>query len=322
MITLLRRLFGEAPRRQCSASKPSIKPVLEDLEKREVLNAATVVNAAGAATTFATYGSTLWEKHDYGLWKQIAASGVTGPVSAGTDSYGNAMVVYKQQYGNTFSSFEFSDTTQRSYMLDSQHAWQVSAGRNGYSIDLNNQGSVFLFHDKDFLYSSTGPWWGQWKVVVSSGVTQASIGTDAYNAPMVDVVWSGQGWQWTQTTGWGLLGSGVKKVSAGQWGVSEILYNNGSLYQYSQQSNQQSNMSNNVLDVQAGTDDKGQAAITTLTSDGKEWNYTTTHGWWNFATNGWGDQGGLSNMDHGVMAEFFGSQLSQWNYSTWNWRTL
>jgi hypothetical protein len=85
------------------------------------------------------------------------------------------------------------------------------------------------------------------------------------------------------TCGAHLLATGVKAVSAGPLGVSEILLQNGNAYDHREATNTTTFLAANVARVTAGTDPSGTAMIDLLESNGALYEYRTSTGWTNVA---------------------------------------
>ena len=80
-----------------------------------------------------------------------------------------------------------------------------------------------------------GPDWGQGAAVqtptwtnIDSNVTAIDAGTDQYGVNMMTEVWYGQGWLYSDSTGWtNHFANGVQTVSAGPQGTVAYLTTGG-----------------------------------------------------------------------------------------------
>jgi hypothetical protein len=153
--------------------------------------------------------------------EEEAAGGFINRFDAGTDSNGAPMVVLKYDNGD---AFEFSDSL--GWRSLGTNIAAVVAGQFGLSVTVDATARGLVAH-------TDGPHGGDTVVPLPSSergnIVQVSAGTIT-----VDVVFAnGDAWEWSSFYGWELMTSGnAVSSAAGEYGVSDVLLNNGQLFQF------------------------------------------------------------------------------------------
>jgi hypothetical protein len=219
-----------------------------------------------------------------GTLKEITAAGTatifTGVARVsdqGIDAYGRAMVDFVTTDGR---AFEYHDGA--GWIQLTTGVVDAKAGQ-GVSYVLLNDGRLFEYHD------ATGGGPASWSPQpISYNVTAIDAGTDRKGVNMVDVILrDGTAWQVSDTSGWKFLGSGVKAVSAGQQGFSEVLHTNSEAFEYLDSTGALNHLAYNVAQITVGTDASGGHMVDLLYNNRNaiEWRAGT---WSNLGTGvGW-----------------------------------
>jgi hypothetical protein len=225
--------------------------------------AMTPADAAGARQVnfVLQKDGTLYESDGSGL--TFIARGAASVSDQGIDNYGRAMVdvVFTNgaacEYHDGIGSWSYLGSGVKSARAD-----------QGASYVLFNNGTLEEFKESDESLT-----------FLASSVSSIDAGTDRYGADMVTVVQNGRGWEHSDSTGWRLLGNGVKAVSAGAQGIMDVLYTNGTAYCYNEATNIRAYLGSNVAVVTAGTDQSGKYMIDLLLSNGTLDEYRVGTGW-------------------------------------------
>ncbi len=195
------------------------------------------------------------------------SGGIASVSSEGIDNSGRALVDVVTTDGR---AYEYHDGSGWVYLTSGVR--DAEAGQ-GLSYVLLDNGSLYERKDVNGQFSYLG-----------SGVVSIDAGTDRYGVNSVDVVLNtGAAYEISNTSGAHLLATGVKAVSAGTLGVSEILLRNGNAYNYQETTNAYTFLASNVAQVTAGTDPGGNAMIDLLYGNGALYEYRTSTGWTNVA---------------------------------------
>jgi hypothetical protein len=129
---------------------------------------------------------------------------------------------------------------------------------NGVSYVLWGNGNLYEYHDV------SNSWTG-----IASGIASIDAGTDRYGVNMVDIVQTtGFAWEYSDSSSWHYLASGVKQVSAGHGGASVVLLQNGSAEQFNEATGNLTFLGSGISLVTAGTDASGNLQIELLTTGG------------------------------------------------------
>jgi hypothetical protein len=240
----------------------------------------------------------LYESYGSGLI--FLASNVALIGDQGVDNFGHAMVDLVFTNG---TAYEYHEGLNSWTYLGS--GVKSAKADHGVSYVLFNNGTLDEYKD------STGR-----LTFILTNVTSIDAGTDRYGVNMVTVVWNGQGWEFSDSTGWRYLASGVKAVSAGQFGIEDILYSNGTAYWHNDATNAFAYLGSNVAAVTAGTDQSGNYMIDLLFSNGVLKEYRAGKGWSSL------DSGvvSISKGHNGVVdvvfswGDAYAHDLSGWHY--------
>jgi hypothetical protein len=113
-----------------------------------------------------------------------------------------------------------------------------------------------------------------------AGVASISAGTDRYDVSTVDfVTTTGFAYELSDTTGLHYLTSGVRTISAGEQGISEILLQNGEAVYHSEASGAFSALATGVAEITDGTDANGVNVIDLLYNNGDLYEYRASTAW-------------------------------------------
>jgi hypothetical protein len=267
-------------------------------------------------------------KNDGTLWESTAGnpsapfqitSGIASLSDQGIDNYGHAMVDVVTTAGYAYEYHEgYGGLT---YLWPTSGVKSAKAGQ-GVSYVLYNDGRVEEYKD-----------WGQGAVGnqatwthIDSNVTAIDAGTDQYGVNMMTEVWQGQGWLYSDSTGWDRVAFGVKAVSAGPQGIVAYLTTGGDAWSFSEANGGYVHLGSNVAAVTAGTDQYGYAMLDMLYTNGNlsEWRGST--GWGSIASNvasiGKAHAGVVDEIDAwGVAYAHTAPGPGGWTYLTYNAKT-
>jgi hypothetical protein len=162
---------------------------------------------------------------------------------------------------------------------------------NGYAVqriaDRNDQAmtpaGATAATQESFVLGSNGNLYvhtGAGLTTLASGIASISDQSiDDHGQVMVDVVTTGGiAYEYHEGSGWTYLSSGVKSAKADQ-GVSYVLFNNGSLYEYRDADGRWWFVDSNVLSNDAGTDRIGVNMEDEVTASGTAWERSDSSGW-------------------------------------------
>jgi hypothetical protein len=189
--------------------------------------------------------------------------GIASVSSQGIDNSGRALVDVVTIQGQ---AYEYHDGSGWVYLASGVK--DAEAGQ-GLSYVLLDNGSLFERRDVNGQVS-----------YLAGGVVSIDAGTDHYGVNSVDLVlYTGAAYEISNTSGVHLLATGVKTISAGPLGVSEILLQNGYALDYREATNTFTVLAGNVAQITSGTDPSGSAMIDLLFSNGALYEYRTSTGW-------------------------------------------
>jgi hypothetical protein len=205
--------------------------------------------------------SDLWE-YGPGGWTYLTTN-VTSISDQSIDLQGHTMVDVIVSGG---SAWEYHDGTGWTYLWNG--AVSAKAGQ-GESFLLFGDGSLWEFKDKD------GSWWH-----LDDNVASIDAGTDRYGVNAVaEVMPWGTAWEWSDTTGWHFIASGVQSVSMGQQGIATFVTTGGDAFWYGEAYGGTSYLSSGVLLSVTGVDQAGNYMIDLVYSNGDNWEYRGDRGW-------------------------------------------
>jgi hypothetical protein len=197
----------------------------------------------------------LWENSSAGL--TFLSSNVASLSNQSIDLQGHAMVDIVVQGGY---AWEYHDTTGWTY-LGNNVASAVSG--QGVSYLLYNGGTVYKYDDLAGGF-----------VFIDSGAVQIDAGTDRYGVNTVGIVYSwGNAWEYSDTSGWHFVSSGVKSISVGQQGIASFLTTAGSAYWYGEVYGGTSYLTSGVTQVSTGVDANGRYVIDVVYTGGNASEY-------------------------------------------------
>jgi hypothetical protein len=203
----------------------------------------------------------LW-RHNSAGWT-LLASGVAKLSDQGIDPSGLSMVDFVTTDGR---AFEYHDGLGTLFLTAGVRS--AKAGQ-GVSYILLTNGDLYEFDD------TTGA-----TTRLDYGDVFIDAGTDQYGVNTVDVIdGSGGAWERSDTTGWHYLGSGVRWVSAGQQGYSELVLTTNDAYHYDESSGNFTFLASNVAGVTAGVDERGNLMIDLQYLNGDAWEFRSGSGW-------------------------------------------
>jgi hypothetical protein len=241
----------------------------------------------------------LYETYGNGLI--FLASGVASLSDQGIDNYGHAMVDVVFSNG---SADEYHEGL-NSWTYLGSGVKQAVAGQ-GVSYVLYNSGTVYELKD-----------WGGWTGPLSYNATSISAGTDRYGVSMLAEVWYGEVWEYSDSSGWHYIDSGVKAVSAGQQGIIDYLTTGGTAIWYSEAGGVKVPLASGVAQVTAGTDQYGNYMIDLLLTNGNLYEYRVG-GVWTWLDNG---VQSIGKGHHGVVDIVF-TWSDAWTHDSSGWHFL
>jgi hypothetical protein len=228
-------------------------------------------------------------------------SGVASLSDQSIDNYGRAMVDIVQTNGHAWEYHEGMGWTDLGTGVKSAKAGQ------GVSYLLYTNGTLEEYKD-----------WGQYHwSVIDSGVTSIDAGTDRYGVNMVTEVWHGQGWEYSDSTGFHFIDYNVAAVSAGQQGFMCYLTTGGNAYSYFEPTGNKGFLSSNVAQVTAGVDQYGNGMIDLLLTNGHVWDWRPSLGWKDLG----GGFNAMGKAHAGVVDTIFGGSQA-WTYNGYGWAYL
>jgi hypothetical protein len=190
-------------------------------------------------------------------------NGVASVSDQGIDNQGHAMVDVLFTNG---SAYEYHEGQGWIYLTSGV---RMGAAGQGVSYVLLTSGTVYEYKDSS----------GSWSSPISYNVTSISAGTDRNGVNMEAEIWYGQGWEWSDSSGWHTFGSGLTSISAGQQGYVDYVTGNGNGYLYTEAYGSSSLIAYNVAQMTAGTDQNGNNMIDMLYTNGNLWEYRVDTGW-------------------------------------------
>jgi hypothetical protein len=203
------------------------------------------------------------------LYKHTAAgltflsSGIASITDESIDNHGQVMVDAVTTGGDAYEYHEGAGWT---YLTGG--ARSAAAGVGTSYVVLTN-GSLYEYRD------ATGGW-----TFLDSNVAAASAGTDRYGVNMVvELTTGGTAREFSDTTGWHSVGTGVRFISAGRQGVSDYVTTAGNAYGFSESTGATTFLGSAVASVTAGTDQYGNAMTDLLYANGNLYEYRVASGW-------------------------------------------
>jgi hypothetical protein len=162
---------------------------------------------------------------------------------------------------------------------------------NGYAVqrisDRNDQGmtpagataatqEIFVLQNNGNLYEFTSAG----ATLIATGIAFVSDQSiDNHGQVMVDAVTTGgDAYEYHEGAGWTYLYSGAKSAKADQ-GVSYVLFNNGFVDEYNDDSSTWTSIASGVASIDAGTDKIGVNMVDVVTSSGQAWEHSDSSGW-------------------------------------------
>jgi hypothetical protein len=140
-------------------------------------------------------------------WTYVDSS--INAIDAGTDHAGVNMVDVVLTSGYVF---EHSDSSGWHYL--GSNAQSVSAGQQGYSAFVDIFGTMYLYHEA----------WGT-AYLMTVGVSRVSVGSDTNGLLQLDVVFTnGVAYEFSASSGWSYLNSGIQSVSKAQAGAVDVIF--------------------------------------------------------------------------------------------------
>jgi hypothetical protein len=219
-------------------------------------------------------------------WIQIA-TGIASVSDQGIDNFGLVQVDVVTTGG---VAYEYHDGL--GWLKLGSGVVSAKAG-NGASYLLLSNGSVWEYREAETTFQQ-----------LATGMKAIDAGTDRFGVSMVDVIsTSGSAYEISNTSGAHLLANGVKQISAGQQGASEILLTDGNAYHFDEASGKAIHLASGVAQVTAGTDQFGHFMIDLLFSNGAAYEYRAATGWTELQTN----VAALSKARAGVVDVLFAS---------------
>ncbi len=156
---------------------------------------------------------------------------------------------------------------------------------------------------------------------LAGGIASIDAGTDKLGGSMVDLVTTtGAGWEYSDSSGWHYLASGVSAVSAGQQGFSTYLTTAGNAYDYQDATGASAFVASGVAAITAGTDANGNVMVDLLFDGGQLYQYQASTGWTELTTG----VRSISKGVHGVVGVIstagnaYNDANGQWNGLTSN----
>jgi hypothetical protein len=144
----------------------------------------------------------------------------------------------------------------------------------GVSWVLLTNGSLLEYRDQAPYVPSSASW-----TTITGGVASIDAGTDRYGVNSVDyITTAGTAYELSNNLYQISLGTGVRSVSAGRMGVSEVLFSNGNAYDYREATHTTTFLASNVAQVTAGSDAAGNPMIDLLYTSGSLWEYQASTG--------------------------------------------
>jgi hypothetical protein len=294
MLRSLKQWFSSrAPVRPpaCARRSPSIRPVLEALEDRQLLSAAPslsghFVNYNDGSLSYVTPAGNNHEYIDSGVTSLSAGQAIqqTSFPWPGKDIIViNDMVAYVRFDG---SAWKWDTGSQSRVELFNS---SLGITYNVQSVAAGQQGEVYVLLNSGHLYQFDAR--GHWHDL-GGNIISVTAGTDYSGRSMADVV-TGDGTAWEYTTSHPrdgdhgfyrqlttlFVSNNIKSVAAGRQGISYVLLNSGQLAEYNEHTNQWSDLGGNVASVSAGSTASGQSMAVIMTMDGTAWEWSYTHPW-------------------------------------------
>jgi hypothetical protein len=153
--------------------------------------------------------------------EEEAAGAVINRFDAGTDSNGAPMVVMKYDNGD---AFEFSDSL--GWRSLGTNVAAVAAGQFGLSVTVDATARGLTAH-KDGGSNA-----GDTVVALPSSEGGNIVQVSAGNITVGVVFNDGNAWEWSPFYGWEMMTGSAVASAAGEYGVSDVLLNNGQLFQF------------------------------------------------------------------------------------------
>lgn len=233
--------------------------------------------SAASPVTFVLQSSgDLWEDAGSG-WTKLD-SGIASLSSQGIDNFGHTMMDVVTTSGQALEFHENSNGG------DWNPLWSgVASAQAGQGV------SYVRFTDGSLWeYRDAGPGMGKsasWSHIADR-VSSIGAGTDRYGVNMVSVIFTnGDAYEYSDTSSWHKLASGVGQVSAGQQGLVDYILNTGDAYQFVEATGGASFLAHHVAQISAGTDQSGNALTDLVLTSGDAWEYQAASGWTQLANN-------------------------------------
>jgi hypothetical protein len=190
-------------------------------------------------------------------------SGIASVSDQAIDNHGHAMVDVVTTDG---SAYEYHEGDGWKFLANN-----AVAAKAGQGVSYVQFGDGTLSEYKDAADSWT---------YLNNNVSRIDAGTDRFGFNMVDVIFNGGGaWEYSDTSGWHFLASGVQSISAGQQGISDFVLAGGAAYWYNEATGASVYLDGNVAQVSAGTDASGNFMIDLRYTNGNVWEYRVGSGW-------------------------------------------
>jgi hypothetical protein len=203
----------------------------------------------------------LWE-HSASGWTFLS-SGIASISDQGIDNHGRAMIDAVTTDGR---GYEYRDGFGWVYLWNSVKS---AAAGQGVSYVLFTNGVVDEYRD------ATGTW-----TYVYNNASSISAGTDKLGVNAVDIIFTwGDAWEYSDSSGWHFMASGVASVSAGQRGIADYVTTGGNAYWFNEATGSIVFLASNVAQVTAGTDQFGNYMIDLLYTSGSLSEYKVGSGW-------------------------------------------
>lgn len=259
--------------------------------------------AGSSSETQATFallnGGALYE-HTASGWTSLS-SGIASISDQAIDNFGRSMIEVVTTSGD---AYEYHDGGGWTYLWSG--ATSAKAGQ-GVSYVLFTNGTVWQYDD-----ASRG-----WTYVYNNA-TAIDAGTDKAGVNMVDIVFNwGDAWEHSDSSGWHYLGSGVRSVSAGQQGISELVFNNGNGYFFNEATGGSVFLGSNVAFITSGVDASGNYMIDLVYNGGVGYEYRVGGGWSYL----WSNIQSLTKGHAGLVDILF-SWGDAYDHTAWGWSYL
>jgi hypothetical protein len=135
----------------------------------------------------------------------------------------------------------------------------------------------------NFVLQNNGDLWeyisGNWRYLSPNIASISDQSIDNQGHAMIDAVEpNGNAWEYHDQVGWTYLSNNAASAKSGQ-GVSYVLFNNGTVYQYDDASTNWTFLDSGAVQIDAGTDRYGVNTVGAVYSSANFWEYSDTSGW-------------------------------------------